>query len=148
MENAPKKGMSKGCLILLIVGSAIVILAILGALTCWYFKDDLAKMGSSTLVNGLKTELGTSDFEDVDTVQFNAMADAFMAKMNAEDPLDWDRYALFMGAIQNVMEDKSFGADEVPIIEDAFIMYYPDLEIMLPAPPEEPVFEEDSLGNE
>ena len=37
MEDAPKKGMSKGCLILLIVGGALLVLGIGGAATATHW---------------------------------------------------------------------------------------------------------------
>lgn len=133
MENAQTKGMSKGCLILLIVGGVILVLAILLAVGCYIYKDDLAKLGGTTLIDSLKTELAAQDFEGVDTVQFNAMADACKERLNAEDPLDWERYSLFMGTVQLVMEDKEITADEVPVMQKAFVDYFPDLEELMPA---------------
>ena len=149
MENAPAKGMSKGCLVLLIVGGIILVLAILGAVGCWIYREDLAKLGTSTLIDGLKTELATANYEGIDTVQFNAMADACKDKMNAETPFDWDRFQVFMGTLQAVMDDKEFTAEEVPVIEQAFVSYFPDLEEMMPAEPVDTlVTEEDSTETE
>ncbi len=45
MENPQSKGMSKGCLIGLIVGGIIVVIIAVGLTTCWIYKEDLAKMG-------------------------------------------------------------------------------------------------------
>jgi hypothetical protein len=149
MENTQSKGMSKGCMIGLIVGGAILVIVIVGLGTCWYYKDDLAKMGAATVVEGFKTELGDHQYEDVDTVQFNAMADAFLERLDQQEPLEWEPYGAFMQSIQNVMADQQFTADEVPGVIDAFVQYFPDLEAMRPTAEEpEPAIEEDSLSTE
>ena len=149
MENAPSKGMSKGCLIGLIVGGVIVLLLAIGLVTCWIYKDDLAKMGGATLVNGLKAELAKHQYEDVDTVQFNAIADAFLEQQNQDEQLDFQAYGMFMQSLQNVMTDKKFDAEEVPAIIDAFILYYPELEELRPAAVDvELPTEEDTVATE
>ena len=43
MENTQSKGMSKGCLIGLIVGGILVVIIAIGLTTCWIYKDDLVK---------------------------------------------------------------------------------------------------------
>ncbi len=137
MENTQSKGMSKGCLIGLIVGGAIILLIAIGLTTCWIYKEDLAKMGGATLVNGLKTELATHDYESVDTAQFNAIADAFLEAQELDTALDFESYGIFMGSLQAVMTDQVFGEFEVPVIVDAFIEYYPQLEEYRPVDVEE-----------
>ena len=137
MENTQSKGMSKGCLIgLIVVGVLVVVLAILLALG-WFYKDDLVKMGGATLVNGLKTELAIHDYENVDTVQFNAIADAFLQAQNQDTQFNLEAYTFFMQSLQGVMADKVYDEDEVPVIIDAFIEYYPELEELRPITVEE-----------
>jgi len=145
MENAPRKGMSKGCLVTLIVVGAVIVLVLILLGVCWIYKDDLAKMGANTLVNSLKTELAQHDYEGIDTVQFNTMADAFMERLDEEEPLDYEAYMLFLTSVQQVMEDKTFSIDEVPMVQEAFVQYYPELREFLPPEPEETDLEEDSL---
>ena len=149
MENAQNKGMSKGCLIGLIVVAAIVVLILIGLATCWFYKDDLAKMAAGTLVNGLKAELVTREYDGVDTVHFNLAADAFLQRLEAEDPLNFEAYSIFMSSLQSVMQDKTFDAEEIPAVLDAFILYFPELEeFRLPEEEEQPLLEEDSLSTE
>lgn len=150
MENTQSKGMSKGCMIGLIIGGALLVLCVLLLATCWYYKDDLAKMGAVTLVQGLKTELATNPEDDVDTVQFNSISDAFIERLNADEELDWaESYVVFMTTIQAVMEDQQFTADEVPTVVDAYVQFYPELADMRPTAEEpEPMTEEDSLSTD
>lgn len=107
-----------------------------------------AKMGAATLVNGLKTELASHEYENVDTVQFNLMADKFLEQLDAEDPLDLEKYSLFMGGIQAVMADEEFSEDEVISVMEAFAISYPDLREYVPVPESEMPMEEDSLITE
>ena len=133
MENTQSKGMSKGCLIGLIVGGIIIVIIAIGLVTCWIYKDDLAKMGGATLVNSLKAELATHEYESVDTVQFNVIADAFLQAQEQDTLLDLEAYMLFMQSLQGVMADQVYGEDEVPVVIDAFIEFYPALEELRPA---------------
>ena len=148
MENAPKKGMSKGCLVALIVAGALVVVAIILMVTCYIYKDDLAKMTANTLVNGLKVELAQHDYPEIDTVQFNSLADAFVERLDEEKPLDLQTYTVFMGTLQAVMSDKTFSADEVTDMQEAFVSYYPELEDLLPVVNMEPEVEFDSASTE
>ena len=137
MENTQSKGMSKGCLIGLIVGGILVVIIAIGLTTCWIYKDDLVKMGGATLVNGLKAELVTHEYESIDTVQFNAIADAFLQAQDQDIQFNIEGYMLFMQSLQGVMSNKVFDEDEIPVIIDAFIEYYPELEELRPITVEE-----------
>jgi len=133
MEGNQKKGMSKGCLVGLIVAGVILVIIIIAGITCYVYKDDLAKMGVVTIINGFKTEMATNPIEGVDTVQFNAMADAFVTKFNEEE-IDYEKYAAFFQQIQLMMEDKEIDAEETDELKRLMANYYPDLEEYLPAP--------------
>jgi hypothetical protein len=148
MENAPRKGMSKGCMVALIIVGALVVVAIILMVTCYIYKDDLAKMGANTLVSGLKVELAKHEYPDIDTVQFNTLADAFVERLDEEKPLDFQTYSVFMGTLQTVMGDNKFGADEVAVVQEAFVLYYPELEELLPEVNKEPEVEFDSASTE
>lgn len=138
MENAQGKGMSKGCLVALIIAGSLVVVVIILMVTCYIYKDDLAKMAANTLVNGLKVDLAKNESPDIDTVQFNSMADAFVDRLEDEKPLNFEAYSEFMGTLQTVMRDKKFAADEVEVVEDAFVQYYPELKELLPKVNKEP----------
>lgn len=148
MENAPRKGMSKGWLVFLIIAGAIVVGIIVLMVTFYIYKDDLAKMAAGTLVNGLKAELAKHEYPDIDTIQFNSLADAFVERLDEEKPLNFQNYSVFMGTLQAVMGDKKFGADEVAVVQEAFVLYYPELEELLPKVNKEPEVEFDSASTE
>jgi hypothetical protein len=144
MENTQSKGMSKGCLVTLIIAGVLVVVLAILLMLGWVYKDDLARMGGTALVNGLKTDLATHEYESVDTVQFNAIADAFLDSQEQDSILNLESYGRFMESLQIVMGDEVFDEDEVPVIIDAFIEFYPALEELRPGTvPEEVIIEEE-----
>lgn len=137
MEQVPKKGMSKGCMVGLIVAGVLLLLIIIAAVTCYMKREDLAKFGAATIVGSLKTELRQHPVENLDTTQFFALGDAFAAKLKS-DTLDYTKYSRFMSAVQLVLGDKKLDADEVRTLSDEMVRYYPELESMVsPAPMEQ-----------
>jgi len=107
MENTqPKKGMSKGCLIGLIIVGVIVVIIIVGGVVCWVYKEDLAKMGAVTVVSQMKTQLAHDAPDGVDTTSFNALADGFIERLNEDEELNLEEYGMFMQSLQGAMQDK------------------------------------------
>jgi hypothetical protein len=134
MEQVPKKGMSKGCMVALIVGGVLLLLVIIAAVTCYMKREDLAKFGATTIVTSLKTELRQHPIETIDTARFFALSDAFAAKLRT-DSLDYNKYSRFMTTVQSALADKKLDSAEVGMLEEAIVTYYPDLESMVrPAP--------------
>jgi uncharacterized protein YejL (UPF0352 family) len=131
-EEVQKKGMSKGCLIALIVVGALVLLLVIAAIVCYAKKDDLARYGAATLVNGVKTELHKNPVEGVDTTQINVVAAAFLEKLN-ESKLDYNKYGRFMQSIQPILEDKKVDSVEAEKFIQAMVEYFPELKERLPA---------------
>jgi len=148
MEGNQKKGMSKGCLIGLIVAGVILVIIIIAGITCYVYKDDLAKMGVVTIINGFKTELAANPVEGVDSTQFNAMTDAFVTKFNEEE-IDYEKYTAFFQQIQVMMGDKEISAEKVEKLKRLMADYYPVLEKYLPAPEmPDTLFPEDTVTTE
>jgi hypothetical protein len=138
-------GLSKGCLIGIIIASSILFLIIVTVITCFVYRDDLAKWAATFTVDGLKGEAARNP-EIVDTVRFNAFIDGFTARIKV-DSLDKQKYADFMIAIQLLpkwIEDKKFDSSEVGIFSDALIAYFPDLEPLRPIAKEPAGTEPDS----
>ncbi|MFZ5981326.1 MAG: hypothetical protein ACOYVF_11905 [Candidatus Zixiibacteriota bacterium] len=139
MDGEQKKGMSKGCMVGLIVAGVILVIIIIGAISCWVFKDDLAKMGMVKFVDGVKTLIVTNPIEGVDTVQFNAVADGFVTRLN-ETELDLEKYSAFASQLQGFMSTKNLSAEDVGVIQGMMVDYFPDLGAFLP-----PAVEVDSI---
>lgn len=127
-EEVQKKGMSKGCMVGLIVGLVIVIIVAALMVTCYMKKDELAKFGTVTLLNGAKATLSESPLESVDTVKFNGVVDQFMEKFNNEEELDYEKAAKLFALMQSVPANKKVDSTDVSMILDAIFTYYPDME--------------------
>ncbi len=130
-EEVQKKGMSKGCMIALIVVGALVLLLVVALIVCYAKKDDLARYGAATLVNSIKTEMRKNPVEGVDTVQVDAVADAFLEKLN-ETKIDYNKYGRFMQAIQTIPADEKVDSVEAEQFVQAMIEYFPELEELVP----------------
>jgi len=141
MEPAQKKGMSKGCLVAIIVAASLVVLLLILFATCWYYKDDLMKMGGVTAVNTLKTNVAENPPAGTDTVYFNAVADAFTARMKDDPEVDMVKYQEFFQTVQYAAGRKDVDAALVDRAIQAMIGYYPELREIQPtvsAPETEP----------
>jgi len=118
--------MSKGCLIALIVVGAVVVIGVIIGITCYVYREDLAKSAAGVMVNGIKEEVAKQAPEGVDTVQFNAIVDGFKDDLSKEK-LDPEKYRDFMSSVQMIANRKTMTAAEVGQFEDAMIAYFPDL---------------------
>lgn len=148
MENTQKKGMSKGCLVGIIIAAVLLVIVIVGFFLVYNFKDEIGKFGAVTLAQGIKTELADKPLEGVDTVKVNAVVDAFVAKVNADSTDNLVTLSAFMQTLQTVIADKKIDADEVDKAMDAMIDVYPDLDtIWRPYMPDSTATE-DSLTTE
>lgn len=126
-------GLSKGCLIGIIIASALLFLVIVTGVTCYVYRDDLAKWAATFSVEGLKGEVAKNP-EVVDTAKFNLFVDVFIVRVKA-DTLDKTRYADFMLAMQPLpkwLEDKKLDSAEIMKFSDALVNYFPDLDSLRP----------------
>ena len=131
MEQTQKKGMSKGCMVTLIVVGVILVMAIAAAVTCWAKKDDLARFAVQTVISGTQQMLEESPIEGIDGEKFNTLTDAFLEKMNNSE-LDYEKYGVFFQKIQAVPSDKKVDSTEVILLMEAMVEYFPELEEYLP----------------
>jgi hypothetical protein len=138
MEQQAKKGMSKGCLVGLIVAGALIVLGIIAVVIIYMYKDDIVKFGVRTVAVSVKSEVAAAPPEGVDTVQFNALVDQFVLKLDSEDRAA-EEYASFATLGGEIMQDKKIDAEEVAEIEQAMVTMYPELvDLLAPisAPPD------------
>ena len=124
--------MSKGCTVALIVAGVIVVLLIIVGVAGYFFWGDLVKTGTTQVIGQAKTFVAENPPEGVDTTQFNALADAFVERFNADDSLSADKYGPIIQSIQRTIDDKQVTADEVKEIQQAMVELYPELESMVP----------------
>lgn len=131
-EEVKKKGMSKGCLIGLIVGGVLLLMIIIAVVTCYMKKDDLARFAATTVINGAKEMVAKEPIEGVDTVAFNSILDSFVKNLN-EAPFDGEKYAVFFQKIQTIPADGKVDSVEIKMLYNAIIEYFPQLEELKPS---------------
>ena len=123
-----KKGLSKGCLISLIVVGVIVILIVVMMVMCYVYREDLMKTGTAAALTSIKSELADNPPAGIDTAQFNALTDDFISTMNADTAeVDLMQFQSFMQSIQTMLADKAVDSSEVEDLKAAMIRYYPEL---------------------
>ncbi len=132
MEEAPKKGMSKGCLAGLIVGIGLVVIVVSLGASCYVCPGWWANLGVATTVGSVKVDLAENPVEGVDTVQFNSVADAFLAKFDSVE-VDFVKYQAVVETVGLAMREEERTAESIEAITDAMIDYFPELEELMPA---------------
>lgn len=126
-EQAPKKGMSKGCLIAIIVAFVLIALFVLVA---YLYYEDFAKWGTVQLVSSSKVMVA-EHADKIDTTQFNAVVDKFIEKFNNED-IDMERFGAAFQNLQGIVADEKISEDEAKTFMQMMIDYYPDLAELAP----------------
>jgi len=122
-----KKGMSKGCLVGLIIAGALVVLLALAMVTCYVKRGELAVFGATTVINGVKTKLAEEPIPGVDTVHVNAVCDRFVIMLSEQEELD-ERYQRFFMTLQSIPQDDMIDSAEVGLLLEAMVDYFPELE--------------------
>jgi hypothetical protein len=129
-----KKGMSKGCLVgLIVLGVLIVAIAAL-SFVCYLKKDSIMRFGVDAMVAEAKTQVANNPSTPIDSATFNAVADSFSTKLNAEE-VDMQKMGVLAQVIQGIIEDKVVDSAEVIVFVDAMVDYYPELAAMVPEMP-------------
>lgn len=129
-----KKGMSKGCLVALIVVGVLIVMVVVAGIVCYAKKDELLRSGAVLTINEIKTQLAEKPAEGVDTVQVNRMADAFVERLRQQE-VDLEQYGLFMQQMQAILQDEKVDSAEVRHFRDAMVAFFPDLQSLEePAP--------------
>lgn len=121
-----KKGMSKGCMVGLIVVGVMVVMIAAAAVTCYMKRDALMKFGITTSIESVGTRLETDPIAGIDTEQFKQLSSAFLEKF-AVDTIDLERASELGYLMQDVAPNDEIGAKEVNALMAAMITFYPDL---------------------
>lgn len=126
MEQVPKKGLSKGCMVALIIGIVLLVIIIALSITCYLKRDSVIKWGTQSALTMVKTEIAKTPVPGVNTEKFGMVVDSFLARIQAE-PLDYTKYQAFVPVIQKLGADKKIDRNEVKDLLDAAVTYFPDL---------------------
>lgn len=127
MESVPKKRMSKGCMVALIIGIALLVIVIGLSITCYMKRDSIVKWGTQSALTMVKAEIAKTPVPGVNTEKLNIVVDSFLARV-AADPLDYQKYQSFVPVMQKIGTDKQIDQAEISELVDAIVVYYPDLE--------------------
>lgn len=138
--------MSKGCTVALIVAGVIVVLLIIVVAVGYFFFGDLVKAGTSQVMSQAKVQVAKDLPEGVDTVQFNALSDAFVERFTNDNDISAETYGPIFQSIQGVMADEKITAAEVTQMQEAMVALYPDLKTLLPASDGDEVMPADSVA--
>ncbi len=114
-----KKGMSKGCLILLIIGIILVVIVVALSIVCYVYKDDLVDMGLNKVTDSVVTEIKGNLPEGVTDIEVDNIVDEFKTAFR-EGKVDKNEIQYIGSLIQTSMEDKEISEDEGRKILDAF----------------------------
>ncbi len=80
-SGQPRKGMSRGCMVTLIVVGVLLILFIAASVVCYIKRDDIVRGGLTMGVNQVKGKIVTSAPQGVDTVWVAEVTEAFNAEV-------------------------------------------------------------------
>ena len=127
MEQVPKKGMSKGCMIALIIGIALLVIVIALGITCYLKRDAVIKWGTQSALTMVKAEIAKTPVPGINSEKFGMIVDSFLTRF-AADTLDYEKYQLFVPVMQKVGADKQIDKSKVSQLVDAVVTYFPDLE--------------------
>ncbi len=130
--QAPKKGMSKGCLVAIIV--AVVLILFVGGIIVYtiYNGEDVIKFSVATVLASSKQMLVESDIEGVDTVHYNAIIDNFNKRLYSDSLIDVKKGADLLSKLQNVIADKKIDSAEVSDILQVLTSTYPEIAPKVP----------------
>lgn len=114
-----KKGMSKGCLILLIVGIILVVLVVSMSVVCYVYKDDLVEMGLNKMTDTIVTEIKTNLPEGISEAEVDKVVDEFKVAFK-EGKIDQAEIQHISTLLQTALEDKEINEDEGREILETF----------------------------
>jgi hypothetical protein len=140
-----KQGMSKGCLIGIIVAAVLVVMVIIAIFAFWYYKDDVVKFGANTVIASIRAEVSNNPPSGVDTTAFFAVCDAFSDRLQS-DTLKLQQFEGFFKEAQTVITDSKVDSAEVERLVESMYEFYPELRDEVPyGMPEEPAEVVDSV---
>lgn len=147
-EITQKKGMSKGCLVGLIVAGILLVMVIVAAVVLWMNKDDVVKFGATAAVSMIQKQVTETPPDGIDVAAFAAVCNAFNERIKAE-PLDVDKLTPLINQIQTIPTDSKVDSAEAVMFLEAIFDYYPELEeLYQPVPAPEDMLETEPAGAE
>ncbi len=106
-----KKGMSKGCLIAMIIGLIIMFIVIALGVVCYVYKDELVELGLTKMTETIVTEVKANLPEGVTAEDVDKIMDDF-TKAFKEGKVDQGELQHLSTILQEAFEDKKIDRDE------------------------------------
>lgn len=106
-----KKGMSKGCMIALIVGLIILFIIIALGVVCYVYKDELVEMGLTKMTDTIVTEIKADLPEGVTEADVDEAVEKFKQAFK-DGKIDQNEVQKISTIIQTALEDKKIDQDE------------------------------------
>ncbi len=147
-ETAQKQGLSKGCVIGLIVAGVILVMIIIAIVVVYVYREDIAKFGANAVVTSIQNEVAANPIPGIDSAAFAGVCAAFSEKLETE-PVDGQKYQVFFQTVRTIPSDKKVDSAEAVLFLDAVFEYFPELEDMyMPAEMPDTTIQLDSVGAE
>nr|MBN2276320.1 hypothetical protein [candidate division Zixibacteria bacterium] len=106
-----KKGMSKGCLIGLIILGVIAVLIIVTGIVCYIYRDELIDMGISKITDSVATEIKANLPDGVTEEEVDEVLTKFRQSIK-EGKIDQAEMQALSLTFKDATEDKKIDKDE------------------------------------
>lgn len=126
MEQAPKKRLSKGCMVGLIIAGVVFLLVAAFVVTAYLNRDEIARLAIIQSVIQIKSRVVENTDDSVDKDRFVFVADAFLEHMR-NDSTNLNDLALFVQTVKPAIGDEDLDSDDLLLIEQAMMQLYPEL---------------------
>ena len=121
-----KKGLSKGCVVALVVVGVIFVLAVIVGVTCYLKWDELVTTATDASLAEVKKMVAEDPPQGVDTTRFNAVADGFVRKLQEGD-IKKEQYAPVLQTIGTATDDGKITGEEADLLMQQMISAFPSL---------------------
>ncbi len=126
-EEIQKKGMSKGCMVALIVVGVLFLMAVIAGVTCWMKKAELVKYGVKTTIIQIGSIAKENPQAGVDTTQINTIITAFSEKLDNDTTLNLELLGATIQKIQYMPQDEVIDSLEAIELIKILSEIYPEL---------------------
>jgi uncharacterized membrane-anchored protein YhcB (DUF1043 family) len=109
--DAKKKGMSKGCMIALIVGLVIVFVVIALGIVCYIYKDEIVEIGLNKMTGTIATEMKENLPEGVTAEDVDKLMDEFKQAYK-DKKIDQTEIQEISTMVKNMLDDKTIDQEE------------------------------------
>ena len=111
LKTEPKKGMSRGCLVGLIVVGVLAIIVIGAGIVCYVYQDELLEFGLEKSTDMIALEIKANLPEEYTEAEIDELFDKFRQAIKNKE-INPDTIQKLMMQFQSYVEDKKIDVDE------------------------------------